>query len=150
MPSAVTLPVIDASGSAAEALRLMRDHACSAVIAFGAGRPLLYDAAQIVIALAKDPATRLSAMTPTTELAGTATMSRVSRARVLRIGSTSGRLRRAGASKAAISYRIDPFLLRRVAASPKDCYCSVDRKPVSGGSNGGDCPRGHRQSVRCV
>jgi hypothetical protein len=36
-------------------------------------------------------------------------------------------------------------------ATPKDCYCTLDRKPVSPGKNHGDCPhdRRHSGSVRC-
>jgi hypothetical protein len=36
-------------------------------------------------------------------------------------------------------------------ATPKDCYCTLDRKPVSPGKNHGDCPhdRRHSGAVRC-
>ena len=36
-------------------------------------------------------------------------------------------------------------------ASPKNCYCTIDRKPVSPGKNNGDCPHDGRHfgSVRC-
>lgn len=36
-------------------------------------------------------------------------------------------------------------------ASPKDCFCTIDRKPVSPGMNYGNCPHDWRHSgaVRC-
>lgn len=36
-------------------------------------------------------------------------------------------------------------------ASPKDCFCTIDRKPVSPGKNYGNCPYDarHGGSVRC-
>jgi hypothetical protein len=37
-------------------------------------------------------------------------------------------------------------------ASPRDCYCRVDRLPVSPGRTGGNCPHDatHTATVRCV
>jgi len=33
--------------------------------------------------------------------------------------------------------------------SPRDCYCTHDRKPVTRGKNHGTCPDGHVGAVRC-
>ncbi|QHN03795.1 hypothetical protein FTO74_10725 [Granulicella sp. WH15] len=38
-----------------------------------------------------------------------------------------------------------------IQASPVDCYCTADRKPVSSGVSGGNCPHdySHMGTVRC-
>jgi hypothetical protein len=148
----VRLPVLDVAEPAAEALRLMRAHRCSGILAPAGEHFRLYEAAQIVIALAESPQATLADVAPSALLgpfegrSGQALVrpKPVPSARVLGSG-----LRRPITSL-PISRVPDVELVRRLATAPRDCYCRIDFKPVEGGTSGADCPDGHRNSVRCV
>jgi len=114
-----------------------------------AGGWRLYDAAHVVITLAEDPEAPLSAV-PARSV--TATLSAGGTVAVLattRGPSVARRRGRRGVSPAGPG-GIDRAQAQMLSASPRDCYCRVDHKPVAGGRSGGDCPNGHRGSVRCV
>ena len=53
------------------------------------------------------------------------------------------------ASRAVVASRHEDLMPTQ--AAPKDCYCRTDRKTVSPGTNGGNCPHDHRHigTVRC-
>jgi hypothetical protein len=154
-PIEVHLPVIDAAATASAALRLMRQHARSGVIAHQGGRSWLYAAPQIVVAIADNPTVRLKDIQPAVELE----LHRKPEPPPAAVGPlpsttpATKRLMAALSSKAAarrVAFALGPRLIRTLDAGPRDCYCSVDGEPVADGHPGNDCPSGHRGSVRCV
>jgi len=148
----LTLPVIAPAQSARKALLLMRQYERSGVLAFKAGRWWLYEAARVVIALSDDPAVRLEDVRATrppglvTRKGSVASIETAPSARTPRTG-----VRRLGAALGLAPARgLTAARRRTLGAGPRDCYCRVDLKPVARGRTGGDCPYGHRGSVRCV
>lgn len=131
----------------------MRDGALSGVAMIADGQCWLYEAAQVVVALADNPSARLADVPSTAVLTPSADAGVGSpAARFLFVRSSSTK-RTAGSLTAGapkVTYEVDPDLIRALAASPKDCYCRIDLKPVTGGRTGADCPDGHQRSVRCV
>lgn len=130
----------------------MHEYGRSGVLSYIGGWRL-YDAAHVVIALADNPAAPLTAV-PASSIAGA-----VRTDGTVAVLDTAGRTfedrrrTRRGVSPATgvALPGIDRERAQVLAAGPRDCYCRVDLKPVAGGSSsGGDCPKGHRGSVRCV
>jgi hypothetical protein len=143
----LSLPILDRTASGDEALTAMKQHGRSGVIVQSGERFWLYGAGHLVLALADNSTATLAEIEPTTELYPY----RQNRASGYSIAS----LRAArfpgdqeGAPKILLSLEGD--LLDVLQASPQDCYCKVDGKPVPGGKTGSDCPDGHRGSVRCI
>jgi hypothetical protein len=143
----LSLPILDRTASGEEALAAMKEHGRSGVIVQRGERFWLYGAGHVVLALADNSGATLADIKPTTELYPY----RQNRAS----GSSTASLRAArflgdqdGSPKILLSLEGD--LLDVLQASPQDCYCKVDGKPVPGGKTGSDCPYGHRGSVRCV
>jgi len=150
----LTLPVIAPAQSARNALLLMRRYERSGVLVFKAGRWWLYEAARVVIALSDDPAARLADIRavrppgPVTRTGPVASIANAPPARTVR-----ARVRRPGIAPPLGLTRASGLTAARrrtLGAGPRDCYCRIDLKPVVRGRTGGDCPYGHRGSVRCV
>ena len=141
----LSLPIVDRTASGEEALAAMKEHGRSGVIVQKGERFWLYGAGHVVLALADNSTATLAEIKPTTELYPYQRGS----------GYSMDSLRAArfpgdqeGSPKILLSLEGD--LLDVLQASPQDCYCKVDGKPVTGGKTGSDCPDGHRGSVRCV
>jgi len=139
------LPILDRTTSAKEALGMMKEHGRSGVIVRTGERFWLYGAGHVVLGLANNPTATLAEIEPITEL------HHYEKA----VGYSMASLRAArfpgdyeGSHEYLLSLKRD--LLDILQASPQDCYCKVDGKPVPGGKTGSDCPDGHRGSVRCV
>jgi hypothetical protein len=148
------LPVIDASVSALEAMDLMRSHSLSGVIAHKDNKFQLYTASQIVSRLADDRSSRLADV-ESTELHSRRKRSRTMRSLGLRpdspgIAAVKDALAGSSRTPRSVLFSVDASLIPLLEATPRDCYCRVDGKAVVGGTNGGDCPYGHRGSVRCI
>ncbi len=149
------LPIVDASAPAIEALRLMREHSLSAVIAHANKRFWLYTASQVVMSLADDYSSRLADVESTVELHSQPKRKRLTRSLGLRRDSPGmAKLKEALSGSSlqpqGIMFAVDQNLIPLLEATPKDCYCRVDGKAVAGGTTGADCPDGHRGSVRCI
>jgi hypothetical protein len=143
----LSLPILDRTASGEEALAAMKEHGRSGVIVQKGKRFWLYGAGHVVLALADNSTATLAEIEPTIELhrhqqrkaSGYSTAS-------LRTARFPGD--QEGSPKILLSVESD--LMDILQASPQDCYCKVDGKPVPGGKTGSDCPDGHRGSVRCV
>jgi hypothetical protein len=153
-PSTLRLPAVDVDTDtpASFALRLMRARGRSGVIGRGFDGVWLYSAAALVIAIADDPDVRLANVPPT---AGVSDFQDLFNFCIVTPRSFErieepfpGRSLDSGPSP--MQWKTQPALFRSLAASPHDCYCRVDGKPVEGGRTGGDCPYGHDGAVRCV
>ncbi len=141
----LSLPIVDRTASGEEALAAMKEHGRSGVIVQKGERFWLYGAGHVVLALADNSTATLAEIKPTTELYPYQRGSGYSMD-LLRTARFPGD--QEGSSKILLSLESD--LLDVLQASPQDCYCKVDGKPVPGGKTGSDCPDGHRGSVRCV
>lgn len=143
----LSLPMLDRTASCEEALAAMKEHGRSGVIVQDRGRFLLYGAGHVVVALADNSTVTLAEIKPTTELR----RYRQRKVRGYSIASVRG-ARFLGDMEGSpkILFSVEGDLLDALQASPQDCYCRVDGKPVPGGKTGSDCPEGHRGSVRCV
>jgi hypothetical protein len=100
-----------------------------------------------VLALADNSRATLAEIEPTTELYPYR-QNRATGSSQASLGAARFPGDQEGAPKILLSLEGD--LLDALQASPQDCYCKVDGKPVPGGKTGSDCPYGHRGSVRCV
>lgn len=130
----------------------MRKYRRSGVLSAVGGGWRLYDAAHVVITLAENPDAPLSAVAARRVGPGLIIDSTIAVVEIAVAKTAGKRVARRGVSPStgAALPGIDREQARVLAAGPKDCYCRVDLKPVTGGSTGGDCPNGHRGSVRCV
>ena len=142
----LSLPILDRTASGEEALAAMKEHGRSGVIVQRGERFWLYGAGHVVLALADNSAATLAEIEPTTELYPWQRRASGYSMDLLRAARFPGD--QEGSSKILLSLEGD--LLGVLQASPQDCYCKVDGKPVPGGKTGSDCPDGHRGSVRCV
>lgn len=145
----LSLPILDRSASAKEALTAMKEDAKSGVIAHSQGQFWLYSAGQVVVALSENPDVTLAEIQPTKEL--NAQLPPKWKTSAYSIISA----RYAGSAELVkglhdIVFSVERDWFDALQASPQDCYCKVDGKPVAGGATGADCPDGHRGSVRCV
>jgi hypothetical protein len=143
----LSLPVLDRTASGEEALAAMREHGRSGVIVQRGERFWLYGAGHVVLALADNSGARLAEIKPTTELYPYR-QNRASRSSTASLSTARFLGDQEGSPKILLS--LDSGLLNVLQASPQDCYCRVDGKPVPGGKAGSDCPDGHHGSVRCI
>jgi hypothetical protein len=151
------LPLIPRTSSAQDALQLMRARSISGIMAYDPGpRFWLYTAADLVVALATDPdigLTDIRVARPLKLKPGQEVRLRRTMFPALPRPGTEPRRRRLPRLPIEFSVAslvIDASIIPLLEASPLDCYCKEDGKPVVDGKQGGDCPDGHRGSVRCV
>jgi hypothetical protein len=143
----LSLPILDRTASGEEALAAMKEHGRSGVIVQRGERFWLYGAGHVVLALADNSGATLADIKPTTELYPYR-QNRASGSPTALLGAARFLGDQDGSPK--IVFSLEDDLLDVLQASPQDCYCKVDGKPVPGGKTGSDCPYGHRGSVRCV
>jgi hypothetical protein len=145
------LPAIAPTESAKKALQLMRAHQRSAIVSFSIGSWHLYEASNVVITLSEDPWALLSDVPETRLVMHVARHGSMAQVTPRTPRAPEGNAVRRGPAPGGRPARtLTMARLKALAVGPRDCYCRIDLKAVIDGRTGGDCPDGHRGTVRCV
>jgi hypothetical protein len=158
----VTLPLVSSEMTVSTALSTMRSRACAGLVILDGSDYWLIEAASVVIAISdRHEATTIGELARRRVLFAPMPDFREANVDIklelrdwldhfdVKYAAVATDFSTGYESVAILTY--EERLRMELGASPHDCYCSVDKRPVARGRTGGNCgiPE-HGRSVRCV